>query len=105
MKDILIGLSGDMTADAAGDITAGDNANYWIGFIVLSAPGHWKQFPLVGVNILSFLNASISPVQIQGIIIEQLKADIFPNPNVDISAYPVIKVNKVQFNVNDNGTT
>lgn len=105
MKDILIDLFGNMTADSAGDIVTGDNVNYWIGFIVLSVPGHWKQFPLVGVNILSFLNASISPVQIQGIIIEQLKADIFPNPNVDISAYPVIKVNKVQFNVNDNGTT
>lgn len=104
MKDILIDLFGNMTADAAGDIVTGDNTNYWIGFIVLSAPGHWKQFPLVGVNILSFLNASLSPIQIQGIIIEQLKADIFPNPNVDITAYPVINVNKVQFNVNDNGT-
>ena len=84
-----------MEDDGNGDFLAGDADNEFIEYIVVSAPGHWRQFPAVGVQIYGYLLGSSSPQVLRRAIELQLRNDIFTKPSVDISAFPVIRINKV----------
>jgi hypothetical protein len=78
-----------------GDFKTGDPENNYIEYIILSSPGHWKEFPVVGVNIYQYLLGTESPQVIQRNILLQLRNDIFDNPSVNIKKFPTIEVNSV----------
>jgi len=62
--------------------------------ILVSSPGHWKQFPLVGVGIFNYLQGTQSAQVLQRNIIEQLESDVFQKPLVDVSNFPTIVIDK-----------
>ena len=84
-----------MIDDGNGDFMQGVADNNYIEYIIVSAPGHWKEFPVVGVQIFGYLLSSNSPQVLRRAIELQLRNDIFTKPSVDVSLFPVIRVNKV----------
>lgn len=83
------------------DFKSGDPENNYIEYIVLSAPGHWKEFPLLGVGIYNYLQGTQSPQVLQRNILVQLKSDsnIFKKPLVDVRDFPTIVINSVQIDL------
>jgi hypothetical protein len=77
------------------DFKPGDPENQYIHYILISSPGHWKEFPPVGVGIFKYLQSTIPFAYIQRAIRTQLENDVFSKPLVDASKYPVIVVNSV----------
>jgi hypothetical protein len=77
------------------DFKPGEADNLYIQFILVSSPGHWKEFPLVGVGLHNYLQGTLQPQVIQRAIREQLERDIFQRPLIDVSGFPTIIINKV----------
>lgn len=82
------------------DLLSGDSDNQVIERILLSSPGHWKEFPLVGIGIWKYLQGTQSPQVLQRNIQVQLKNDIFPKPYVDVREWPTVIINNVVFEIN-----
>ena len=82
------------------DFMTGEAENNYIEYILLSSPGHWKEYPLVGVGIWKYLNGTQSPQVLQRDIQEQLRADIFTKPYVDVRRWPTLIINKTTFELN-----
>ncbi len=82
------------------DFLSGDPENNYIEYIVLSAPGHWKEFPVIGVGIFNYLQGTQSPQVLSRNISLQLKNDIFPKPQVDVRSFPLIHINNVTVDLN-----
>ena len=79
-----------------GDFLTGDCSNTYIYYITSAHLGHWKQFPLVGIGIDSYLNSSTNRQLLERDIIAQLNNDIFTNPSIDLTDWPnSIKINNV----------
>lgn len=93
--DILLDEITFDVVNIAGDFRTGnaDNINQYA--IVVSAPGHFKEFPQVGVGIYSFLNGTAAQSYIERAIRVQMEADIYPNSLVDASGFPNIIVNAI----------
>ena len=85
----------DFVATVGGDFASVDPSNLYIQFILVSSPGHWKQFPLIGVGIWKYLQSTISKQVLQRNIRLQLESDVFVKPLVDVSNFPTIVINKV----------
>jgi hypothetical protein len=81
------------------DFKTGDPENNYIEYIVVSSPGHWKEFPVVGVGIYNYLQGTQSPQVLQRNISLQLKNDIFSKPLVDVRSFPTIYINHVTIEV------
>jgi hypothetical protein len=88
---------GDFTPTIDGDFLGGVADNNLIQYIIVSAPGHWKEFPLIGVAIFQFLQGTQSNQVLTRAIRLQLESDIFKKPFIDSSKFPVIRVNAIQF--------
>ncbi len=58
VKDFLSDDDGDLIIEN-GDFKIGESDYQHIRDILQAAPGHYKQFPLVGANIMSMVNGSI----------------------------------------------
>lgn len=86
--------------EADGDFVTGDADNNYIEYILVSSPGHWKEFPVVGVGIYNYLQGTQSPQVLQRNILVQLKADIFTKPYVDVRSFPTIVINRSTFQLN-----
>ena len=71
-----------------GDFVLNDGANELIKYIVVSHQGHFKEFPLLGVGISSFLQGNESRAKIDKLIRQQLTNDVFPDPEIDMTAFP-----------------
>lgn len=97
--DILLDIDEELQATPGGDFVTGDCANKFIKYLVLAAPGHYKAHPQVGVGIYNFVNANASPAQIERAIRLQLENDVFKRPKIDCSAFPTIRIDRVQFDV------
>lgn len=97
--DILLNGTQDLLASPTGDFVTGDARNNYISYIVQSAPGHYKQFPLCGVGIYKFINSTASVVKIENAIKDQLKNDGFRNIKIDTSNFPIIQINDLTLNV------
>ncbi len=82
------------------DFLAGDSDNQVIERILLSSPGHWKEFPVVGIGIWNYLQGTQSPQVLQRNIQVQMKNDIFPKPYVDLRQFPTIIINRATFELN-----
>lgn len=83
------------------DFKFDDTENAAISYIVLSAPGHWKEFPALGVGIFKYLHSTSTPAEIERAIRIQLNSDIFKNAFVDAKNFPEIIVNKLRVKLND----
>lgn len=82
------------------DFLAGDADNQTIERIILSSPGHWKEFPIIGIGIWNYLQGTQSSQVLARDISVQLKADIFPKPYVDVSRWPTVIINNTTFELN-----
>lgn len=83
------------------DFKFGEGDNAAISYIILSSPGHWKEFPALGVGIFKYLHSTSTPAEIERAIRIQLKSDIFNNAFVDAKGFPEIIVNKLRVRLND----
>lgn len=79
------------------DFEGGDADNDIIRSIIVSSPGHWKEFPLIGVSIWKYLQGTQSAQVLQRNIRQQLTSDIFPKPWIDVTKFPIISINRVTF--------
>jgi hypothetical protein len=79
------------------DFKTGTADNNYAEYIIASSPGHWKEFPTIGVGIYNYIQGTQSPQVLQRNIASGLRADsnIFTNPSVDVRNFPTIIVNKV----------
>lgn len=59
LQDILLDDGNDLVIEN-GDIAVGMADSQCIKHIIEAAPGHWKQWPLVGANILQVLNGTVT---------------------------------------------
>lgn len=81
---------------SSGDFRIGDGTNQLQNYLIVSAPGHFKEFPLLGGNIFQYLNSTTSPAEIERNLKTCLAADIFASSFVDTSGFPTIIVNNLQ---------
>lgn len=79
------------------DFSGGEADNDIIRSIIVSSPGHWKEFPLIGVSIWKYLQGTQSAQVLQRNIRQQLTSDIFPKPWIDVTKFPIISINSVTF--------
>lgn len=80
------------------DFKTGEADNNYIEYILISSPGHWKEFPLVGVSIWKYLQGTQSPQVLQRAILVQLESDIFTKPNINMSRFSregIISINNI----------
>lgn len=91
--DIILDDDGELQ-DVNGDFKAGENDNNLLRYLVEANKGEYKEFPLAGVGINLYLNSNKNPQQIKRDIKVQLIGDVFPNPDIDISEFPTIKIDK-----------
>jgi hypothetical protein len=98
--DIILDSDGELIPEN-GDFKTGDNANNLISYLVQANKGEYKEFPEIGVGIETYLNGIKNIQEIERDIINELKADVFPDPDVDMDDYPsIIRINKVSFELN-----
>lgn len=76
-----------------------DPSNLYIERILASYPGHWKQFPLVGVGIWNYLQGTQSRQVIQRAIRVQLESDVYKKPSINVDNFPTIIINSVSLTV------
>ena len=94
-NDILLTQESELQ-ELNGDFLTGDCSNNYIYYITASNLGAYKQFPLVGIGINSYLNSGGNRQLLESSIIRQLKNDIFSTPGVDLSDFPdTVKINNV----------
>ena len=74
MTDILLDEIGDLQI-VNGDFSTGDSTSQDVQNIVMSYPGWWKQFPLMGCAVPNYLNSPAIGQQMVNIIKQQLKLD------------------------------
>lgn len=61
-----------------GDFNVDYSDEQHVHHVILSAPGHWKQHPLIGVDIKQYVHAPLTPQtaqKLERIIRLQLEAD------------------------------
>ena len=74
MTDVLLDETGDLQI-VNGDFAIGDSTPQEVQNIVMSYPGWWKQYPLVGCAVPNYLNSPATGQQMVNIIKQQLKLD------------------------------
>lgn len=74
-QDFLTGSDGDLIIGADGDFVVGLSDGQHIEAILIAAPGDYKQSPLLGVNIQSFLNSPATANTLRRAIQLQLESD------------------------------
>tara|TARA_R110002111_G_scaffold140072_3_gene206027 strand:- start:160 stop:462 length:303 start_codon:yes stop_codon:yes gene_type:complete len=58
-KDILLDADRDLLF-IEGDFNIGNSDEQHVEDILLSSKGEYKQFPLIGIDLLSFINSSLT---------------------------------------------
>jgi hypothetical protein len=98
-QDFLSDASGDLLVQN-GDLVVGPSDQQHIEDIISSAPGWWKQFPAIGVNIFQFLNSVGQEQTLEKQIILQLQSDGFtvtsPRASFDSNGKLIIQPNAVR---------
>ncbi|CAB4128048.1 hypothetical protein UFOVP105_14 [uncultured Caudovirales phage] len=84
-KDIITDNDFDLSI-VNGDISVLESDSQHIDHIITADKGHFRQFPLVGVGIVNFLNSSTEEQEIRQSIKLQLEADGFSVKQIKISA-------------------
>lgn len=68
-----------------GDLVVGDSDGQNIEFIITAKPGHFYQFPTLGVGIVDEINSSISKQALRIKIKNNLEADNYRINRIDVS--------------------
>lgn len=82
-----------------GDWNIGVSDQQHIEHVCLSAPGHFKSSPLLGVNLREYINAPMSPQTI-----ENLEREIRLNLELDGAKNITIEIDPETKSINTNGT-
>lgn len=102
--DILLDENENILSSDSGDFSIGDASNAHIKSIVVAYPGHWKEFPEIGVGAESLLNSNTNIQVVERLIRVQLENDVFKNPGIDLSSWPpLIAIDAVEIDLGDNG--
>ena len=83
VQDILLNDSDDLSI-VDGDFNVGESNEQHAILIVNTAPGSWKQFPVVGVGIGAFIGSSGQTATIKRRINVQMEKDGYTNVQVSI---------------------
>ena len=95
MIDILLDEDLDLAIES-GDFVVNDAEEQHQQLILLASPGSFRESPLTGVNILSYLKASFTQVQTDQLrqnIRLQLQYDGYSNSVVEINSFSDIQIN------------
>jgi hypothetical protein len=74
MTDVLLDNNNDLLI-SGGDFALGDSTLQEVESIIVSYPGWWKQYPLVGCSAPNYLNSPGVGQQLSNNINQQLKLD------------------------------
>jgi len=74
MNDVLLDSIGDLQM-VNGDFSIGESSFQEIQDIIMSYPGWWKEYPLLGCAAPSYLNSPKIGQQLSNTIKQQLKLD------------------------------
>lgn len=88
VKDIIIDDEGDLVFTSDGDFTVKSSDEQHVVLLFNTALGSWKQWPLVGIGIQSYLGSSGQSLQIKRLATLQLQADGYRNVDVTIIDTP-----------------
>ena len=80
VKDILFDVDGDL-AFSNGDLVVGESTNQHKQDILMAAPGHYRQSPLIGADISQYLNDAID----LGAIKNAMRADSMVDVKVKLT--------------------
>lgn len=75
MTDILLDANNNLQFATNGDFAVGDSALQEVENIIISYPGWWKQFPLVGCAAPNYIGSPGAGQQLSNSISQQLKID------------------------------
>lgn len=75
MTDILLDANNNLQFATNGDFAVGDSALQEVENIMISYPGWWKQFPLVGCAAPNYIGSPGAGQQLSNSISQQLKID------------------------------
>jgi hypothetical protein len=75
MTDILLDNNNDLLIASGGDFAVGDSTVQEVESIIISYPGWWKQYPLVGCAAPNYLNSPGAGQKLSNSINQQLKID------------------------------
>ena len=92
-NDILLGSDGDLSF-LNGDLNLGNSDEQHIEDILVAQKGEYKQHPLIGVDLFSFLNSPITLITRQKLekeITLQLTSDNAKNIEITTSAQGDLK--------------
>lgn len=67
--------------------------------ILMAAPGHFKNAPLIGVNMMQYINSSLSPKTVS-----ELERKILLNLEADGAKQPFASVDPTTQTIKANGT-
>lgn len=93
--DFMLDDDGDLDM-SSGDLRVDNNDLGHIESILLAHKGEYKQFPIIGVGVASFINAPITPsvrITLEREIRLQLESDRFKNIHVKVDADGGIDIN------------
>jgi hypothetical protein len=83
---------------ANGDFNIGFSDEQHIKHLIVSAPGHFKNVPLLGVNIKNWINGSMSPSEQQ-----ELESSIRLNLEADGVTQITTAIDQKTFEIDVNG--
>lgn len=99
INDILTNDDGSFK-EKDGDFVFGFSEEKILSDLLISAPGHYKEFPTLGINVSRFTNANTNKQIIAREISVGMKADVFKKPIIDLSKFPSeITVNNEKFDL------
>jgi hypothetical protein len=75
MTDVLLDNNNDLIIAPNGDFSLGDSTLQEVQSIIVSYPGWWKQFPLVGCAAPNYIGSPGVGQQLSNNINQQLKID------------------------------
>ncbi len=92
MKDFLLTEDNELTIQS-GDLLVAESEYQHIKDILEAAPGHYKQYPLLGANIRNFQNGPMSITQKRNIRLH-LESDGYKNIKINL------KNNEIEIHAN-----
>jgi hypothetical protein len=95
MNDVLLDNDMDLAINA-GDFVVGDSEEQHQQLILIASQGSFRESPLTGVNIASFIKTGFTAAQIDGLkqkIRLQLQYDGYARSVVNINGFDDIQIN------------
>lgn len=92
----------DVFKEVNGDIVIEESRDTIIKDLLEAMPGHFKEFPTLGIGIWQYINSDRDPQVIARNIKVGLQADIFSNPKVNMSEWPP-KIKVDEFEIQSDG--